>query len=215
MKRFSAALTAILILTGSDFVCGQTQSLSFNDNVGVPNAGTYNPNDTFSFDMFLTFAGFDALGYSLWFDTTANAAPFIFLTGCTIGTTFPNPTQAPPYPLGFTLSEGGGLFTTPNPSDLGASLPGGAPGVVPGTYFIGHVSFSLSGLAPGTYVVQSAAVGGHSSVVGDTSFGDHLLPNTTYTITVVPEPSTFMLLAVAAISLRLYRVRRRAAGVLR
>jgi hypothetical protein len=76
-----------------DVALGQkrTQHISFDDNLGPGNAGTYNATDSFGVDLYLTFNGYNSFGLSLWFETTANAASNIFLTGFTYGTTFDKP----------------------------------------------------------------------------------------------------------------------------
>ena len=201
MKKISV-LSAICVLALTAIVPAQTptQFLTFNDNNGVPDAGTYNPNDSFSFDIFLTFSGYNSTGLSLWFETTADAAPNIVVTGYMLGTTFTNH-NGHHFPAPFTLLQSNGWYTNPNPSDLGSDLP--APETAPpGTYLIENLSVSLTGLSPGIYILQSDATGGHASEA--TSFdGTHLasnfLPSTTYTITVVPEPSTLALLVLMAI----------------
>jgi hypothetical protein len=188
-----------------------TQFLSFNDNNGVPDAGTYNPNDNFSFDIFLTFSGYNSTGLSFWLETTADAAPNIVLTGYVRGTTFPSG-GAHIFPMPFTVFESNGWYTTPNPSNLGATLPGGENPVPPGTYFLETLSVSLTGLAPGTYILRSTALNPRASEVTSfdgTTFADNNLPNTTYTITIVPEPSTAVLLIVAAIGAAAPLCRRR------
>ena len=78
MKKI-IVLIALQILSVAGMCSAQsaTQFLTFNDNNGVPDAGTYNPNDSFSFDIFLTFSGYNASGLSFWFETTADAAPYI------------------------------------------------------------------------------------------------------------------------------------------
>ena len=103
----------------------------------------------------------------------------------------------------FTVLQSNGLYTTPIPSDLGATVPSpDVNAVPPGTYFIETLSVSLTGLAPGTYILRSTASSPRSSIVGSfdgTTFTDHDLPNATYTITIVPEPSTLALLVIATI----------------
>ena len=181
-----------------------TQHISFDDQVGPGNVGTYNSTDSFGVDLYLTFAGYRSAGFSLWLMTTADAAPNISLTAFTYGTTFEDPTQPfASYPMGFTyLLSDGKHYSTPNPSDLGATVaaPSFPHSIAPGTYFLGHLSISLSGLAPGTYFLQTANINSHSSEVTSddgTTLADNYLPVSTYTITVVPEPSTFALIVTA------------------
>ena len=99
--------------------------------------------------------------------------------------------------------EGNGRYTTPNPSDFGAGAPSDPIG--PGTYFVGHISLSLSGLAPGIYTLQTTTVSGRiceiSSFDETTGFSEEPIPAATYTITIVPEPSTLALLVFSTLGL--------------
>jgi hypothetical protein len=92
MKRLSL-LVAVCAMTAATSVFGQehTQSISFDDGVGSGNAGTYNSTDSFSVDLYLTFNGYNATGLSIWMQTTANAAPFISLTGFYLRDNFSRP----------------------------------------------------------------------------------------------------------------------------
>jgi hypothetical protein len=198
-----------------DVALGQkrTQHISFDDNLGPGNAGTYNATDSFGVDLYLTFNGYNSFGLSLWFETTANAASNIFLTGFTYGTTFDKPIQSVSFPLGFTVLQSTGLYATPNPSDLGSGTSVVDPDHVvgPGTYFIGRLSVDLSGLAPGVYTLRTDATNPHASEVTSydgTTFEDNNLPVATYTITVVPEPSTLALLILTVIGIGAFTCRR-------
>jgi hypothetical protein len=218
-------LFLLISLAAMPFARGQThtQSISFDDGNGLGNAGTYFSTDHFSVDVYLTFNGYNSAGLSLWLETTANAAPFISLTGFTYGTTFPEAIQPFAGPLGFTYLQSTGLYTTPNPSDLGATLDLQAqPPAPPGTYFVGHLTVSLDGLAPGIYVLQTDATHGsplsHRSVVTSYSpgdppvFNDEPIPVSPYTITVIPEPGTVSLvgLSLGSLALALHRKKRTA-----
>jgi hypothetical protein len=214
MKKISI-LVAICVMFATDAILAQkhTQHVSFDDGVGPGNAGTYSPTDQFGIDLYLTYAGYDSVGFSLSLETTADAAPSIFVTGFTYGTTFDDPNFLPPpsFPDGFTLLQSNGLYTTPSLRDLGATSDPHAGGVAPGTYFVGHLSISLSGLAPGIYILQSTTTSPRASEVtrfDGTMFYDEYLPVSTYTITIVPEPSTFALLIVAALGISAFTCRR-------
>jgi hypothetical protein len=187
------------------------QSISFDDTIGTGNAGTYNPTDHFSVDLYLTFNGYNSAGLSLWLETTADAAPHIVLTDFTYGTTFSDPIQPGSLPVGFTLLQGTGLYTTPNPSDLGALTKDPFQLVGPGTYFIGHLSIDLSGLAPGIYTLQTDATSPHRSEVisvNGPEIADENLPVSTYTITIVPEPKTWSLIGLGILLLFGFNPRR-------
>jgi hypothetical protein len=70
MKQAFIAIICLVILTGSAFgQKGHVQSLTFNDlgmGGGTANSGTYQSTDTFSFDVLLTFSGYNAVGLSFW-----------------------------------------------------------------------------------------------------------------------------------------------------
>jgi hypothetical protein len=209
MKKLLLLLFVSLLSVSLAGAQTHTQSISFDDGVGPGNAGTYNSTDSFSVDLYLTFNGYNAVGFSLWLETNASAAPFISLTGFTYGTTFVDPTQPFAGPIGFTLGHGNGFYGTANNSDLGATQnpPYDQSMVAPGTYFLGHLTVSLNGLAPGVYVLRSDATNPHPSEVTSYFPGtpnplrDEFMPNSDYTITVVPEPGTMSLIAVGVIGL--------------
>ena len=104
--------------------------------MGPGNSGTYRPGDTFSVDLFLTFSGYRSTGLSLWFESPADDASHFLLTGFTYGITFPDPNQPFTNPIGFTELQSNGYYTTPNPSDFGATQdpPYDKTAIGPGTY---------------------------------------------------------------------------------
>ncbi len=208
MKKLSL-FVAVCLMSAATSVFGQTptQSISFDDGNGPGNAGTYSPSDSFSVDLYLAYSGYSSGGFSLWFEATAAAAPFTSLTGFTYGTTFFDPIQPFSSPIGFTLNHGTGFYGTSNPSDFGATInpPYDQTVVPPGTYFVGHLTISLAGLAPGVYILRTDATNPHGSIVtnyaGGGNFIEESIPNAEYTITVVPEPGTLALLSLGAIGL--------------
>lgn len=197
---------------------GQSASFSFDDNSGTATSGTYNPNDTFTLSLFGTASGFTADGFSLWLEvpTTNEFNTTINITSATY-IQFTDSIQ-PNYPKVFNDPSGARPGYV---SDHDTGAPSGDLGAVSddpsqqftGTMLLANYTFSLAGAPAGTYTLYSTEISPKGSEINDTSFVSHNAPAASYTITVVPEPSTWSMLilgGLGTVGLVALRRRRRA-----
>ena len=204
-------------LSAAHLALGQT--ISYDDHMGTPNAGIYEPGQSFSFDITIGLMNeFDTVGgFNLWF-ATAPANDGLFKI---ISNVFPG---SSPFTEHFGILAPGGEAITANAnvSDLGGTQPtppgwSGPPGVPDDSdYFVATITLLIDPTAvPGQYSVFNSDKNGFPSSVFSgvpcPSCGFILapFPETSYFITVVPEPATWLLCALGG-SLICAQVRRRA-----
>ena len=222
MKKHIVAATLALgcTLAALSTLNAQTATLIYNDNNGVPNAGTYTPGSSFTFSINLAFTSGGSVsnldGISYWFQqTTPNSAPFPFsITNVdTTGSMFTD-LQTP----GITYPQN---MNPSTPNDLGAAIPVGSPpgseAVGTGTYLIANITVNIPLNAPnnGTFVISNTFSGGKTSVISDSMGHTFAIPEFDYTITMIPEPATWLtpalVLAALAFTQRRRILRRRTA----
>ena len=198
---------------------GTDQFLTFDDlglGGGDATSGTYMQNDTFSFDVILTYNGYNSSGLSFWLETNNAFAGSLSIVGLTYGTAFPDPTNFSPNPAPFNHTIGASPGYMTENRELGSTCTPGAPDGCPqpaGTYFVAHISFNIQDATPGAYVLQSTVNVPHASEVtsddGMGGFADHILPSAQYAITIVPEPTTLALIGLTAVGGAIIAHRRR------
>src|SRR5438045_2672704 len=204
MKKHLGAAVAVLsfVLVAVSAANAQTALFIYNDNNGVPNAGTYTPGSSFTFNISLAFtpggsiANLDGLSY--WFQqTNPSIAPFPFSITLrnVAGSSFTD-LQTP----GLTYPQ---TLNPSNAKDLGALLPGSTPAFGAGTYFIAALTISIPLNAPttGTFTISNTFAGGKTSVITDDLGNTFAIPEADYTITMVPEPATWLTPALGVLAL--------------
>ena len=206
-----------LSLIGASLCSAQNTSFSYNDSTNGGTLVDSNPalnaasftsgTGTFTFDIQITTVG-STTGYSLWLQTEMASAPrisitnesyFIFTTGQSLELpkTFSDPSGANP---GFLSDKGAN-----EAGDLGAI--GSAQPALSGAK-VATLTFSLNGLAPGTYSLRTTILNPKPSEATVNFNDDFATTSAIYTITIVPEPSTWMLLIGGGLVLASFAIRR-------
>ena len=210
MKKYLLAAAAALVCTfaTASVSSAQTALFIYNDGVGAPAAGTYTPGSSFTFSINLAFTPGGSIanleGLSYWFQqTTPAGTPFPF------SITLRDATGSP-----FTDLQTPGLTypQTLNPSnanDLGGAQPAGPAGLSAGTYFVAQITVSIAATAPvtGTFTLSDVFAGGKTSVISDSFGHTFAIPEADYTITMIPEPATWLLPTLALLALLFTRRR--------
>jgi hypothetical protein len=207
MKKILITLAALACgLAGLTNTSAQTASFVYNNGV---NFGTYTPGSSFTFSISLVFvpggtiANLEGLSY---FFQQNNVAPYNFsITNRDVtGSMFTDLQTNLSYPQNLAPA---------NPNDLGAGLPVGQAGLGANTYFIANITIAISPTAAlGSYTIQNVVTGGKAAVIDDTSGDTFRIPASTFTITIVPEPTSIALLVLGSLGVLalVLRNRRRA-----
>lgn len=212
MKKNLLALVAVLACTFGTLSIGsgQTALFSYNDGVGTPEAGTYHPGDSFTFSITLNFAPGGAIanleGLSYWLQQSSPVgAPFNF-------TLTARDTTGSPFTVLQTPTISPQNLNPFNANDLGGALPPGPAITASGNYFIANITISIAPTAlNGTYVIGNGTTPGHRSVISNSTGQTFAIPFEAYTITVVPEPGTWLAAGLTLTSLLAFHRHRRSA----
>jgi hypothetical protein len=225
MKKILPIL-AVSFLLSSGLAFGQTASLAFSDAAnsgtltdsnGSPTAGQFSSGTgTFTIDANLTWAGGSASGLSYWLETETGAKASISIANETYFTfTTAQDSEVKPWAFnpGTTTGADSG-FTREQSATLTGDLGGTGTGTVAtsGTVQVSTLTIQLTGLAPGTYHLETTHVSPVPSEATVAATDAFFSSQAIYTFTVVPEPGTLSLLGLGglgSLGLGILRARRK------
>ena len=208
MKKFLLTLACIATIVSAASAVPPpppTASFTITDNGlygGTNTTGTFNPTDTFTLSLFGSIngmtTGFFADGYTIFlegptlngFNTTISATAATYFQFTSATSSFPAPFTAGlgSPDSGFQSTKDIGATTFDSTQNLGNSS----------NVHLADYTFTLSGAPAGTYLIQSTTASGISYNNG-TTFSFANAPQVSYSVTVVPEPSTWALLGLGGI----------------
>lgn len=200
--------TLLTILTLSSLlpsVLSFGATLQIEDSVifGNPTSTSINPGDSFSVTISISSAPSETLAGLSYFLTSAGPTTGVFqITGRdTISSSFSDLTTTNP-----NVVLGGSLDPVNN-NDLGGSLADVFSPIGPGTFFVSTINFSSLASTPvGVYTITfpSLTASYLNGALDEQSFSSL----GSYTVTVIPEPTTMALLAGSLTAIMVLRRRR-------
>jgi hypothetical protein len=199
-------LTTFIILTLSLLLpsLNAAVTLGISDTSGDPISVSINPGDAFVINVNLTVSvPDDVIGVTFFLQSSGPSISVFSITGrSNIGTVFTDLQTAGSGPI----SAPGNLLDPSNNSDLGASEPNlTAQGA--GNYFISNFTISSLVATPaGNYTLSFVP---STAVYVDGSFGTSSFDSLgSYTVEVIPEPTTMALFAASLTAVMVLRRRR-------
>ncbi len=165
-------------------------------------------NGTFSLDLNIT-TTFNSNGITFFLQSNDGINQFQITGRSNVGGVYNDPTSGD----GQVLDPMNAILDPINGKDLGYTDDAGEFDV-PGTYYVGTVTLQGLNLMVGStyHIFMVGNLNGSTRpVIGDDQFNTHYLNVNEVTINVVPEPSTYALLGLAAVGFAVVVYRRKAA----
>lgn len=186
------------------------QSASFIFSPSGSNNVAPGSSITFAINLNVTTGGAlnDVQGLTYFFEDLNGGGPFFF-------TITARDLTGSPFDDAINNSPPGAFMPDPldpsNDRDLGALAP--AP-LASGNYFIANLTVSTGSAPAGMYTIRTTNANlPNKSTVTDSQGDSFDIPSANFTITVIPEPSTYALLSVAALGAGIMAMRRRQRAV--